>query len=261
MWSRQRSLTVSNKDQIESVTGICGFDADTILLRGQNLVDDVMGAHSLTSAFLLQALGTPPTARQVELIDLVLVTIMEHGLTPSVVASRLTLHGAPESLQGAVAAGLLGVGDRYAGTASQCGVALEAVMREEDTAAAAQALVADYRSRRVPVPGFGHPIHTGRDPRVEKLLAHVAKDSQALAAAVALESALSDALGRPLVMNVSTALAVVMFEAGLPAVIMRGVVLIARCAGLVGHLLEEIETPVGNALWRGAEGAVTYQSD
>jgi len=63
------------------------------------------------------------------------------------------------------------------------------------------------------------------------------------------------------VMNVSTALAVVMFEAGLPAVIMRGVVLIARCAGLVGHLLEEIETPVGNALWRGAEGAVTYQSD
>ena len=82
-----------------------------------------------------------------------------------------------------------------------------------------------------------------------------------LAAAQALESALSSSLGRPLVMNVSTALAVVMFEAGLPAALMRGVVLIARCAGLVGHLLEETERPVGDALWRGAEGAVDYQSD
>lgn len=242
-------------------TAICGFDAETILLRGENLVDEVMGRHSMTSAFLLQALGAVPTPKQVELIDLVLVTIMEHGLTPSAVASRLTLHGAPESLQGAVAAGLLGVGDRYAGTAALCGTVLESLLHEENKAAAAQGLVADYRNRRVPVPGFGHPIHTGRDPRVEKLLDYVDKDSAALAAAKALEAALSESLGRPLVMNVSTALAVVMFEAGLPSAIMRGVILIARCAGLVGHLLEEIERPVGDALWRGAEGAVAYQAD
>jgi citrate synthase len=233
-------------------TAICGFDADTILIRGQNLVDDVMGQHSMTSAFLLQSLGKMPTARQVELVDLVLVTIMEHGLTPSAVASRLTLHGAPESLQGAVAAGLLGVGDRYAGTAA---------LAEYDKTAAAQALVADYRKRREPVPGFGHPIHTGKDPRVEKLLGYVDEDSAPLAAAKALEAALSEALGRALVMNVSTVLAVLMLDAGLPATMMRGVILIARCAGLVGHLLEEIERPVGNALWRGAEGAVAYQPD
>jgi len=242
-------------------TAICGFDADTILIRGQNLVDDVMGQHSLTSAFLLQSLGKMPTARQVELVDLVLVTIMEHGLTPSAVASRLTLHGAPESLQGAVAAGLLGVGDRYAGTAALCGNVLESLLAEDDKTAAARALVADYRNRREPVPGFGHPIHTGTDPRVEKLLGYVDEDSAPLAAAKALEAALSEALGRALVMNVSTVLAVLMLDAGLPATIMRGVILIARCAGLVGHLLEEIERPVGNALWRGAEGAVAYQPD
>jgi len=190
-----------------------------------------------------------------------LVTIMEHGLTPSAVASRLTLHGAPESLQGAVAAGLLGVGDRYAGTAALCGNVLESLLAEDDKTAAARALVADYRNRREPVPGFGHPIHTGTDPRVEKLLGYVDEDSAPLAAAKALEAALSEALGRALVMNVSTVLAVLMLDAGLPATIMRGVILIARCAGLVGHLLEEIERPVGNALWRGAEGAVAYQPD
>lgn len=252
---------MADKGTGNSSTEICGFNADTIVLRGQNLVDDVMGQHSLTSAFLLQALGKVPTPRQVELIDLVLVTIMEHGLTPSVVASRLTLHGAPESLQGAVAAGLLGVGDRYAGTAALCGMVLESLLLEQDKKVAAEALVADYRGRRRPVPGFGHPIHTGTDPRVAKLLEYVSESSAALAAAQALESALSASLGRPLVMNVSTALAVVMFEAGLPAALMRGVVLIARCAGLVGHLLEETERPVGDALWRGAEGAVDYQSD
>ena len=134
-------------------------------------------------------------------------------------------------------------------------------VHEEDAVTAARRLVADYRDRKRPVPGFGHPIHTGRDPRVEKLLSYIDEGSAALSAARAVEVALSESLGRPLVMNVSTALAVVMLEAGIPAAIMRGVILIARCAGLVGHLLEEIERPVGNALWRGAEGAVEYQSD
>ena len=243
----------------DNTTAICGFDADNILLRGRNLVEDIIGNHSFTGAFLLQALGAPPTERQVNILDAVLVTIMEHGLVPSVVASRLTLHGAPESLQGAVAAGLLGVGDRYAGTASLCGQVIETVMAGSDSDASARKLVQEYRSRKQPVPGFGHPIHTGSDPRVDKLLSYVDADSAPRRAAVALENALTEALGRPLVMNVSTVLAVLMLEAGIPAEMMRGVVLVARCAGLVGHLLEEARAPVGDALWRGAEAAVAYQ--
>ena len=251
-------MTATNSS--ETTTEICGFDADTILLRGKNLVDDVIGQYTITGAFLLQALGKEPTPRQVELLDIVLVTIMEHGLVPSVVASRLTLHGAPESLQGAVAAGLLGVGDRYAGTAAQCGEVLGRLI-DSAVPTAANDLVAEYRSTKTPVPGFGHPIHTGRDPRVEKLLNYVPDSSVALQAAKDLEASLSESLGRPLVMNVSTALAVLMFEIGLPVSAMRGVVLISRCAGLVGHLLEEIENPAGNALWRGAEAAVSYKPD
>ena len=243
----------------DPTTAICGFDADTILIRGKNLVEDVIGRYTLTGAFLLQALGKEPSERQIELLDVVLVTIMEHGMVPSVVASRLTLHGAPESLQGAVAAGLLGVGDRYAGTAAQCGDVLAELIDSNDRDSAAVDLVRRYRAEKRAVPGFGHPIHTGTDPRVEKLLSYVARDSQALQAAESLEGALSEALGKPLVMNVSTVLAILMFEIGIPVSAMRGVILISRCAGLVGHLLEEMETPVGNHLWRGAEGSVTYQ--
>jgi len=243
----------------DPTTAICGFDADSILIRGKNLVEDVIGRYTLTGAFLLQALGKEPSERQIELLDVVLVTIMEHGMVPSVVASRLTLHGAPESLQGAVAAGLLGVGDRYAGTAAQCGEVLAELIDSNDRDSAAADLVRRYRAEKRAVPGFGHPIHTGTDPRVEKLLSYVARDSQALQAAESLEGALSEALGKPLVMNVSTVLAILMFEIGIPVSAMRGVILISRCAGLVGHLLEEMNTPVGNDLWRSAEGSVTYQ--
>ena len=243
----------------DPTTAICGFDADSILIRGKNLVEDVIGRYTLTGAFLLQALGKEPSERQIELLDVVLVTIMEHGMVPSVVASRLTLHGAPESLQGAVAAGLLGVGDRYAGTAAQCGEVLAELIDSNDRDSAAADLVRRYRAEKRAVPGFGHPIHTGTDPRVEKLLSYVARESQALQAAESLEGALSAALGKPLVMNVSTVLAILMFEIGIPVSAMRGVILISRCAGLVGHLLEEMNTPVGNDLWRSAEGSVTYQ--
>jgi len=252
---------MTDGSETQPKTSICGFDEDTILLRDRNLVDEVIGHYSFTAAFLLQALGKEPSSKQIELMDVVLVTIMEHGLVPSVVASRLTFHGAPESLQGAVAAGLLGVGDRYAGTAALCGEVLQALIDAESCEAAAAQRVAEYRSLKRPVPGFGHPIHTGRDPRVEKLLSYVDAEGKPVQAARALEAALSEALGRPLVMNVSTALAVLMFDIGLPVTAMRGVVVLARCAGLVGHLLEEAEQPAGDALWRGAEAAVTYRQD
>lgn len=245
----------------QATTRICGYDADSITLRGQDLVNNVIGHYSFTAAFLLQALGRQPSARQIELVDAVLVTIMEHGLVPSVVATRLTLHGAPESLQGAVAAGLLGVGDRYAGTAGRCGELAERLLAVDDMDAEAAAVVAEYRARRQPLPGFGHPIHTGRDPRVDKLLGMLDDSSRAKQAMVSLEQALSAALGRPLVMNVSAALAALMAEAEVPPTMMRGVVLVARCAGLVGHVLEETANPVGDALWRGAEEAVTYVDD
>jgi citrate synthase len=240
---------------------ICAFDADNILIRGRNLVTELMGKVTFTELLLLQALGREPTPAQIRIVDCVLVTIMEHGLVPSAVVTRLTHYGAPESFQGAVAAGLLGVGDRYAGTAGECGEVLERIVSAPagERSEAARELVREYRNRRRPVPGFGHPIHTEHDPRVDRLV-ELARDAGAdgtfLDAVGTLQQALRDELRKPLVMNVSAAIGAALGEAGVPSAMMRGIVLTARCAGLVGHLFEEMRDPAAPALWGGAQDAV-----
>ncbi|MEJ2171821.1 MAG: citryl-CoA lyase [Woeseiaceae bacterium] len=255
---------MSNDKKTRATTAICGFDADNILIRGKNLADDLIGKYSFTQLLLLQALGKDPSDIQCKIVDAVLVTIMEHGLVPSAIVTRLTHHGAPESFQGAVAAGLLGVGDRYAGTASECGAILERIVQvpEAERADLARKEIEDYRNRRRPVPGFGHPIHHDRDPRVERLI-EVAEGTGAkgefIAAMRLLESSLREVIGKPLVINISAAIAAVLGEAEVPSSMMRGIVLTARCAGLVGHLHEEVQNPAAHELWVGARTNVDYE--
>lgn len=248
-------------DSRRATTGICGYDADTIGIRSRNLVSDVMGRMSFTELMLLQSLGREPAPLQVRILDAVMVTIMEHGLVPSAVVTRLTHYGAPESFQGAVAAGLLGVGDRYAGTASECGAVLERIADAADNRAQAVAEVNRYRSIKRPLPGFGHPIHQAVDPRVDRLL-EIVREAGAQGAYVdamfLLQDTLRAELGKPLVTNISAAMGAAMAEAGIPSGMMRGVVLTARCAGLVGHLFEEMRQPAAHAMWEAAEGVVDY---
>ncbi len=255
---------MADESKARAATAICGFDADNILIRGKSLVDDIMGNYSFVDLMIWQALGREPTRQQSRLVDAVLVTIMEHGLVPSAVVTRLTHYGAPESLQGAVAAGLLGVGDRYAGTAGECGEILERIVaaapadREEKAAAE----VAAYRKKRRAVPGFGHPVHRNNDPRVARLIdiaQRAGVEGQYLAALQQLEKSLCQALGKKLVTNISAAIAAVLGEAGIPSRMMRGIVLTARCAGLVGHYMEEAENPVADDIWSAAQAAVDYR--
>jgi citrate synthase len=253
-----------SEHQTRPTTGICGYDADSILVRGSDLVTDLMGQVSFTELLLLQALGQRPSPLQVTIVDAVMVTIMEHGLVPSAVVTRLTHYGAPESFQGAVVAGLLGVGDRYAGTASECGAVLERIVaaRPDQRRAAAVAELQRYRSIKRPVPGFGHPIHQALDPRVERLIAIVREAGAAgdyIDAMYLLQDTLRTELGRPLVTNISAAMGAVLAEAGVPSGMMRGIVLTARCAGLVGHLFEEMRQPAAPAMWEAAQAAVDYR--
>lgn len=252
---------MAQNDESRGRTEICSFDADNIFVRGRNLVDDLIGKVSFTELMLLQALGETPDETQKAIVDAVLVTIMEHGLVPSAVVTRLTHYGAPESFQGAVVAGLLGVGDRYAGTAGECGALIERIVAapEADRADTATEIVREYRAARRPVPGFGHPIHSEHDPRVNRLI-EVAEAAGAggdcIAAMRTLEASLNEVLGRRLVTNISAAIAAVLAEARVPSSMMRGVVLTARCAGLVGHLHEEMRSPAAHAMWMGAQSRV-----
>jgi citrate synthase len=272
-------------------TSIAGYDAEHVTIRGKDLVADLMGKVSFTELMLLQLTGKTPTPAQVTILDAVLVTIMEHGLVPSAIVTRLTHYGAPESVQGAIVAGLLGVGDRFAGTASECAQLLEKIVAAAagDRTNVATELVKDYRARKRPIPGFGHPIHRDIDPRSKRLV-DIVKAAQAAAtpggtggAAVSaasgtvadssapasagsyisalelLEQAVVTVIGRRIVTNVSAAIAVALCEAGVPSKASRGVVLTARCAGLVGHLQEESESPAGEAMWNAITDSVKYE--
>ena len=245
----------------QASSSICSFDDDNVLIRGKNLVDELIGEVSFTELLILQSLVQAPDETQSMIVDAVMVTIMEHGLVPSAVATRLTHYGAPESFQGAIVAGLLGVGDRYAGTAGECGAILERIVAEPEEARPEKALAEVRACRDIgrPVPGFGHPIHRERDRRVDRLL-EVCKQAGArgefIGAMHTLEAALNEVLEKRLVTNISAAIAATLGEAGVPATMMRGIVLTARCAGLVGHLHEEMQNPAGHALWVAAQAGV-----
>ena len=245
------------------VTEICYSDVDKILIRGKNLCDELMGKMTFTEMTLFHLLKVPPTPMQTTIVDAVLVTIMEHGLTPSAIAARQTFFGAPEALQGAVASGILGVGSRFAGTSGDCALLLKEIVEapEGEREQVGHRHCKRFREARKPLPGYGHPIHKNGDPRVTRLV-EIAKEAWAkgdyIDAMFLLGDAINAELGKNLVINASAGMGAAMAEAGLPPEIMRGMILISRCAGVVGHLLEEMTEPASNFMWELIEEKVPY---
>ena len=238
---------------------IGGGDANRITIRGYDLADELIDRHDFVDVTCLEILGHFPSAPMRRMVNALLVASSDHGLTPSAIAARLTLHGAPESLQGAVAAGLLGAGSRYLGTAETAAEMLRTASAGAATASVmetAARLVEDRRAARVSIPGVGHPIHTEADPRSETLLA-VAADCGfagrhvALARAVALTA--SEVVGRALPLNAAGASAAIILDMGLPPTFAKAIALIGRTAGLLAHLLEEQRSPIAQSVWDGVE--------
>lgn len=183
---------------------------------------------------------------------------------PSVAAARMTLAAAPEALQGAVAAGILGCGSVILGSAEAAGRFIAGILGNvtiRETGAATLAALGEARNARRAVPGFGHPLHRKADPRVARLLA-VAEEAgvagRHVAVAKLIEQKLPEVTGKPLVMNVSGAIAAVMLDAGFPLLAVKGVPILARTASLVAQLLEEQERPIGFILAHEGSAAVGY---
>ena len=179
-------------------------------------------------------------------------------------ASRLVYGSAPEALQGGVAAGLLGVGSRLVGASEDCAALLARIANASDPSAEAATIVAEHAAAKAALPGFGHDVHMPDDPRPARLFevarAHGVAGRQ-VAALEALARALDAAKRRHITINATGAIAAVLADAGMPPQILRGIAVIARCAGLVGHLLEEQRTPTMSAIWHAAEEAVPYSPD
>jgi len=234
--------------------------ADSITVAGRDLPGELMGTVTLTDLTYLLVTRREPTAGQRRLLDAVLVSLADHGLTPSALAARLTYTGAPEAIQGAVAAGLLGAGSVLLGPAGDTAVFLADARPErdddEDLHRAATDAVEQRRGQGLRVPGLGHPVHRVEDPRTPRLYA-LAEEEGVLGPHLRLlrfvADAQADATGRRLPINGAGAAGAALVDIGIPATSVRGAVLIARTAGLVAHLTEEADSPIGMSLWHEIE--------
>lgn len=245
-------------------SAISTSNADTIIVRGKDLCGELLGHVSFTDYIWFLLTGQMPQPAQRWVLDATLVAIAEHGLVPSVQASRMTYAAAPEALQGAVAAGLLGCGSVILGAAESAGRLLADVVeqsRGSSVEAAAKATATAMRAARKPIPGYGHPLHKGEDPRATRLFAVATEAGLPTAhrdAARAIQAVLPEVTGKTLVMNVSAAIPAVLLDAGFPVGALKGVPILARTASLVAHLLEEQTRPIGFVLSHAASQAIDY---
>lgn len=253
--------------QAHHSTAVSASNAATIVVRGHDLTDELIGNLSFTEHFWLLVTGTQPSAAQRRVLDATLVAIAEHGLVPSVQASRMTLAAAPEALQGAVAAGLLGCGSVVLGSAEAAGRFLAHIFSLTQGTAleeAAAAVIGEHRAAKRPIPGYGHPLHKELDPRAQRLIAVATEAGCAgihVQIAQAVEKLLPGILGKPLALNVSGAIPAVLLDAGYPLEGLKGVPLLARTAGLIAHLVEEMRRPIGFVMSDAAARAIDYDGE
>jgi citrate synthase len=246
-------------------SAIAHAEADRIEIRGRDLTGDLMGRLTFTEFFYFLVAGREPSAAQTYFLDLLLVAIAEHGLTPTALAARMTYDAAPNSLQAAVAAGILGCGTVVLGTAELCGELLvEAAKRVDagaDPDAAVLAVTEAVHKRGEKMPGFGHPLHKPVDPRAERILA-LAAERQIAGRYVDLArrfvAAVGKVWGRAMPMNVSMPIAACLLDLDFPAAMIKGIPILARTAGLLAHLAEEQERPIGFLMAAKGEEAIAY---
>lgn len=239
---------------------------DRIVVQGMDLTNDLLGKIDLGDMAFLELTGRLPTAQQSSLFNAMLVTLVEHGLTPQAIATRLVYLGAPEALQGAVAAGLCGVGSVFAGGSEGAAKMLQEAMPEDtsaDLAAVARAVVADVKSNRGVIPGIGHTLHKPIDPRTPRLFEIAAANGLRGRYVELMELIAQEAkrvYNRSLPINATGAIGALCCELGFNWKLARGIAVIGRAIGLVGHLAEEIRKPIGREIQQRAEHECAAQA-
>jgi citrate synthase len=242
--------------------------ADRIVVRGHDLPNELIGHIDLGGMAFLEIMGRRPTAQEADTFNALLVTLVEHGMTPQAIAARLVNLAAPEALQAAVAAGLCGVGSVFAGGSEATAKVLQETLKDhpgrDGLAAIAAQIVESHIARKAAIPGIGHPVHKPIDPRTPVLFAIAERNGfrgryVALLEAISVEA--ERRLQRSLPINATGAIGAVLCELGFPWRICRGVVVISRAIGLVGHLAEEMRNPLAREIYERAEAEVYENKD
>ncbi|MBG6105134.1 citrate synthase [Micromonospora vinacea] len=253
-------------EELSFPTGIGTSDPTTISLLGQDLAADLMGTVGFGELAYWLVARRRPTPGEVRVFEAVLVALADHGFTPTAIAARLTYLSAPESLQGALAAGLLGGGSRFLGVTEDCGRFLADTLAQvgevtDYDAVALEAVTRAKQERRL-VPGLGHPVHKEQDPRTPVLI-RIATEEGLRGPHLRLFEAIGrvhpQVLGRTLPLNGAGVCGAALADLGLPVEMLRGFALLARAAGLLGHLAEERRRPLGMDIYRTVDRNAVYE--
>lgn len=224
---------------------------DRVIVRGLDLSTEILGKVNLGDMAWLEIKGTLPTPQQSAVFNAILVTLVEHGMTSMAMTARLTYMGAPESLQAAVAAGLCGMGTVFGGTAEGAARLLQKALREpgarNDLEEVATRLVAEHLEQKRSIPGIGHPLHKPIDPRTPRLFAIAEQNGYAGDHVKLLQlvaKAAERATGKSLPVNATGAIGAIASELDIDWRLCRGIAVIGRAIGLVGHIAEELRNPI-----------------
>jgi citrate synthase len=253
----------------EFPTSVGTSEADSITLLGHDLANELIGHVGFGELAYWLITQRRPTPGQARVFDAVLVALADHGFTPTAIAARLTYLSAPDALQGALAAGLLGGGSRFLGVTEDTGVFLAEALASAGSPPDSEAgwdelAAAAIRARRAAgqlVPGLGHPVHKAGDPRTPVLIS-LAREAGVYGPYLSLFESVGRVhpaiLGRTLPLNGAGVCGAALADAGIDVALLRGVALLARCAGLLGHLAEEMRRPVGNAIYQAVDRNAVY---
>jgi citrate synthase len=256
---------------MEYPTGIGTSDASSIRLLGHDLAGELIGNIGFGELALWLATQQRPTPQQVRVFEAVLVSLADHGFTPTAIAARLTLYSAPDALQGAMAAGLLGGGSRFLGVTEDTGRFLAGVLAtvaghlpatDEQWDALARRAVAEERAAGRFIPGLGHPVHKTADPRTPVIIAIAEREGLRgphLRLFEAIGRVHADVLGRTLPLNGAGVAGAALADIGLPPELLRGVALLARAAGLLGHIAEELRSPIAPNIYTAIDRNAVYR--
>ncbi len=261
--------TVSDDASAGYRTSLGASDATSITLLGRDLATDIMGEVGFGELSYWMLLRRRPTPGQARVFEAVLASLADHGFVPTAIAARLTFLSAPDALQGAVASGLLGGGSRFLGVTEDCGQFLAAQLDDHEGALPtddagyddlARGIVQRQRAAKRIIPGLGHPTHTA-DPRVPRLL-QIAEEEGLKGPHLRLFEAIGrvhhEVLGRTLPLNGAGVAGAALVDAGVPLPMLRGVALLARCAGLLGQIAEEIEHPIARDIYLSVHEQTDY---
>lgn len=237
-------------------------DVSRLVMRGRNVLTDVLGKMTFSEAFYFIVTGKDLERRKLPLMDACMIVLMDHGITPTAIVARLIADSLPGQAQIGIAAGTMMIGEKFVGTMTGMGsLLLEGVASGKEPRAWARETVENVAKAKKRLPGFGHPYYNPTDPRTLRLM-EIAREHGVDGPHMALVHILGEEIdrvsGKHLTLNVTGALGALLCELGFPAPAMRGLAVVSRAAGLVAHTVEESGQPISPAFMDFA-GEIEYR--